>query len=231
MEFTNSFTVAASAEQVWSLLTQIEEVVPCVPNAQVTEMLSDNRFRGLIKIKLGPVQMSYRGEMTMEANEAARTIVLQGKGTAQGQGNAAGTVTVHVQEGSDGTDISVVSQVDVTGRVATFGRGIMQDVANRLVREFAQCLQQKLAAPSDAENRAAPEDTAPLPDAEPGGPEPVGAGTAGGPPAAPAPISASPPTSQPPPSGEVRVLDLLADVAKARLAEGLRALADRIDPS
>lgn len=222
MEFTNSFAVAASPEEVWSLLTRIEEVVPCVPNAEITEMLSDNRFKGLIRIKLGPVQMSYRGEMTMEPNAAARTIVLQGKGTAQGQGNAAGKVTVHVHAGDTGTEISVVSEVDVTGRVATFGRGIMQDVANRMVREFAQCLQQKLANPGDAESPPSdpPSPVAQAPNS--GGSSPLQAPSGG--------ASATPRTSAGAAPAEVKMVDLIADVLRARLAEALRAVADRIEP-
>lgn len=244
MEFTNTFTVSAPMDRVWSVLTNAEEVAPCVPGAQITEMVDANHFKGTVKVKLGAVQMTYRGQMELTPDEAAHSLVLQGKGTeARGSGGASGKVTVRLTETGDGsTQVEMVSQVDVTGRVATFGRGIMQDVANRLIKEFAQCIEQKLQVPDQAESTetlpsttgpaAAPE-LPPTQSDQPAqssqAPESAAADSAP-PPARRAPATLVPTESAPQPASELRVMELLAEVARTRIAAGLRTLADRIEP-
>lgn len=173
MEFTNSFTANAPLDQVWMVLTNAQEVAPCVPGAEITELIDDHHFKGVVKVRLGAVSMSYRGEMEMQPDEPNHAIVLQGKGTeSRGSGGATGKVTVRLESsGGDTTDVTIHSEVDVTGRVATFGRGIMQDVSNRLIKEFANCLQGKLeggtgssnVSSSGSSSAAAPADANPPP--------------------------------------------------------------------
>jgi len=187
MDFTNSFSVRAPLATVWEFLTDAERVTPCVPGAQLTETVDATHYKGTVKVKLGAVQMTYRGDMEMEPNEADHTIALRARGTeARGSGGASGTVTTRLTESQDGvTQVDIESHVDVTGRVAQFGRGIMQDVANRIIKEFAQCLEQKL----QPEGTTGEEPAAPAPEPATASP------TASSPPVS----SAPPPTETPPP--------------------------------
>jgi carbon monoxide dehydrogenase subunit G len=253
VEFSNSFTVEAPLDRVWAVLIDPREVTPCVPGAQITEMIDESHFQGTVKVKLGAVQMSYRGTMEMQPDEASHTIVLQGKGTATGGGGgASGKVTVTVTGSDGGTTVDILSQVDVTGRVAQFGRGIMQDVSNRLIKEFASCLQQKLATVGQEETRdteTAPSVQAveaPAPSAAGVGPEsaegqpatvkvpaqPAAAGVSSPPTASPsAPAPAGGTTTASAAENELKLTTLLLDITRTKIAEGLRALAKRIEPS
>jgi carbon monoxide dehydrogenase subunit G len=237
MEFTNTFTVDAPIPRVWSLLMSPEEVTACVPGAAITEKVDDTHFKGTIKVKLGAVQVSYRGEMEMTPNETDHTIVLTGKGSeTRGSGGATGSMTVSLAQEGSGTSVTVDSKVDVTGKVATFGRGIMQDVANRLTKQFASCLATKLeeAAGEDIPGTAAVSGsvspTAPETDSTttPPAPSPIGSQesqTLSSPPAAPQ--RSSPAGTEP---EELKIADILADIARARLAAALRTLATWIEP-
>jgi carbon monoxide dehydrogenase subunit G len=233
MDFTNSFTASAPLTTVWEFMLNAREVAPCVPGAQITEEVDATHYKGTIKVKLGAVQMSYRGELEMQPDEATHTIVLSGKGSeARGSGGAAGTMTVSLSPDEKGTQVTVNSQVDVTGRVATFGRGIMQDVANRLTKQFASCLADKLSESpaSDESAQAAEAEAGAVNDAA--APAATGGMTSEARVGAPAPSRAPVQTSQPTSgaSNELRVVDILADIARARTAALLRSLATWIEP-
>jgi uncharacterized protein len=150
MEFANSFVVASPPEVVFHSLQNVEEVAPCVPGAQITERAADGHFRGSVKVKLGAVQMTFRGDLRMASDESTRTIVLSGKGREiRGGSGASGTVTATVVGlPNDTTRVDLNSKVDVSGRLAQFGRSIIPDVAGRLIREFAACLEAKLTTES-----------------------------------------------------------------------------------
>lgn len=235
MDFSNEFSVTAPLSLVWSFLLNAQEVAPCVPGAQITEIVDETHFKGTVKVKLGAVQMTYRGELHVEPDEEARTIVLHAKGTeTRGSGGAAGTSTARLTELENGeTHVEIVSQVDVSGRVAQFGRGIMQDVANRIMKEFSACLEAKIQARIDAESGGPTKDTEQVDtssksdavDTVSASQEP--ALTA--PPAAPAPASV-PSYSPPAPATELRVSHLVWSITRSRLAAGLRFLADRLEP-
>lgn len=237
MEFTNSFTVLAPLSEVWTFMLDAQEVAPCVPGAQITETIDERHYKGTVKVKLGAVQMNYRGEMELDPDEAARRIILRAKGSElRGSGGASGTVTTFLVEGPDGgTEVNIHSQIDVTGRVAQFGRGIMQDVANRLIREFAQCLEQKIVAQSGTAQQA------PVQDSEPAQPanavaEPAMSSTATTPPPAQASTAVNT-ADQASRSGsgsgaakELNIANLAVDIARSRLAALLHGVASRLDP-
>jgi len=243
MEFTNTFDVQAPLQVVWDFMVDAQEVAPCVPGAQITETLDERHFKGMMKIKLGAVQMTYRGELEMDPDEGARLISLRAKGSeVRGSGGASGTVTTRVTEGSDGmTHVEIHSKIDVTGRVAQFGRGIMQDVSNRLIKEFAKCLETKLhdrlhpTVPSGAQGDVAT--SAPATEAEiVRETKPSSAPTA--PPASagdaearrtPSAVAAPPPRTSTPPA-ELRLQNLILDITRTRVAAGLRKLASVIEP-
>jgi carbon monoxide dehydrogenase subunit G len=235
MEFDNSFTVNAPLQRVWDFLLNVQEVAPCMPGAQLTEVVSDTEYKGTVKVKLGAVQISYKGTATIrEVDEAAHTMVLVASGReTRGTGNASSTTTSHlVEEGPDRTVVNLHSQVDVSGRVAQFGRSIMQDVASRLIGEFAHNLEAKLIegeeSPSPEAVTSSPGDVpaASQVTAEPGGP----AATQSDAPRTVAPVSTPSPskvTSEPQP---IRVLPILADVARSQAARGLRKIASIVEP-
>ena len=119
--------------------------------------MSATEYRGKVRIKLGAVQLNYTGTVTVrEADEAARRVVLAAQGTEmRGAGTVAGTFTTTLTATApDATEVTVVSEVNIAGRVTGFGRGIMQDVANRLIRDFASCLEEKIRAGEGEEDNS-----------------------------------------------------------------------------
>ena len=155
MEFENRFSVNAQLDTVWQFLTDIPQVAPCLPGAEITREIDPEHYEGAMKIKLGPVQMTMRGELQVQIDNASRTIHLTARGRdVRGIGAASGTITAAVQAGDARTEVVITSKVDVTGRIAQFGRGIMQDVANRQTSQFAACLQEKLSSGAVAETES-----------------------------------------------------------------------------
>jgi carbon monoxide dehydrogenase subunit G len=238
MEFSNSFTVDVPLERVWALLLDAEQVAPCVPGAQLTESDDALHHRGMVKVKLGAVQMTYRGELEMQPDEATRTIVLKARGSeSRGGGGASGTFTTTLTPlESGGTQVDIHTRVDVTGRVAQFGRGIMQDVANRMIKDFAACLEQRVTetASDIAEANAGTVATAVATDlpsgaatAVPGDVPPAAAVPPSQPALAPVRSSVQP---APAPPAELRVGKLILDITRSRVAAGLRLLARIVEP-
>jgi carbon monoxide dehydrogenase subunit G len=225
MEFTNTFDVDAPLERVWGFMLNAQEVAPCVPGAAITDTVDDTHYKGTVKVKLGAVQVSYRGELEMQPDEPNRTIVLTAKGTEQrGSGGASGVITNVLTESGSGTHVEIHSKIDVTGKVATFGRGIMQDVANKLIRDFSVCLERKLIAAETAATR----DAAAVPSA-------AGTHRASAPGAAAVSEQSSTATvsaGHSPPSevAELKMSGILIAILRGRLAAGLRLLASIVEP-
>lgn len=145
MDFTNSFSVKAPFDQVWHILQDVHAVAPCVPGTSITEEIDPTHFRGTIKVKLGPIQMSFRGDLEMTPDDANHTIVIRARGSElRGVGGASGTITTRLTPEDGATHVEIDSRIDVSGRIAQFGRGIIQDVAGRNIKAFAACLEQKL---------------------------------------------------------------------------------------
>jgi uncharacterized protein len=159
VKLEHTFDVAAPVETVWELLLDLERVAPCLPGGEVTEKVDDRNYKANVKVKLGPMQMSYRGDIKIaEVDEAGRRAVMEAKANeSRGQGTARATITTTLaaQQGG-GTRGEVVTDLQLTGRVAQMGRGIVEDVSNRLMGQFADCLSQRAAA------EAAPAGAAPL---------------------------------------------------------------------
>ncbi len=168
MKLEQSFEVAAPLEQVWRTLIDVEHVAPCLPGAAVTGRNEDGSYNGTFTVKIGPTTASYTGKLEMEnVDEAAHTATMQAQGTdKRGQGGAKATINSRVVPADGaGTRVDVVTDYHITGRLARFGRGgMIEDISERLLREFAKRLQSSLAAPPAAE--AAPATEA-MPTAEP----------------------------------------------------------------
>jgi carbon monoxide dehydrogenase subunit G len=154
VKLEQSFEVRAPVERVWETLIDVERVAPCLPGAEITEAGDDGTYRGTFSVRLGPTTAAYRGELNLEEqDEAARRVVMRASGQdKRGQGSAKATIVSTMHEEGDVTRVEVETDFTITGRLARFGRGgMMQDISNRLLREFADCLQQKIEAPPAAE--------------------------------------------------------------------------------
>lgn len=208
MKFENSFTVAAPLDEVWETLLDVERVAPCMPGAEVLERSGDDAYRVGIKVRLGPISMMYRGQVEItERDEEARHATMRARAKeTRGQGTADATVNMLLAERPTGTRATLETELQLSGRAAAMGRGVIVDVAQRLVEEFANNLATMLVAqpvavgaatatiPDGSARALAPD--APAPEAPPTAPTiatPAAAPTTERPPAAA-------PTTEPPPA-------------------------------
>lgn len=146
MKLENEFTVDVPVEDVWNVLLDLERVTPCLPGAALTEESGDE-YKGEMKVRLGPVSQEYEGTVKIEeADESEHRAVLKADGKdARGQGTASATITSTLQdEGNGSTKVRVETDMQLTGRAAQFGRGVQQDVAEKLLNRFAECLENEI---------------------------------------------------------------------------------------
>ena len=162
MKLEQSFEVEAPVGDVWAALVDVQRVAPCLPGAEITEKADDGSYRGTFQVKLGPATAAYAGELHLEStDEAAHVCVMRANGRdKRGQGSAKATITSRMEEAGSGTRVEVETDLQITGRLARFGRGgMMEDISNRLMGEFADCLAKQFAAagePAPAPARAKP---------------------------------------------------------------------------
>tara|TARA_B100000959_G_scaffold219496_1_gene231794 strand:+ start:2450 stop:3091 length:642 start_codon:yes stop_codon:yes gene_type:complete len=146
VELNNEFEVDAPIGQVWAVLTDVERIAPCLPGAQLQEVEGDE-FRGIVKIKVGPITAQYKGAASfVERDDASYRAVLRAEGRdTRGAGNAAADITAQLEEVEGGTRVEVATDLKVTGKVAQFGRGVMGDVSRKLMSQFADNLSELIA--------------------------------------------------------------------------------------
>jgi carbon monoxide dehydrogenase subunit G len=213
MRLEHSFDVPVPVEQAWAVLLDVERIAPCMPGATLTEF-ADDHFAGTVRVKLGPVNLTYKGTgqfVQRDADNHQVVIAAHGR-DSRSAGTAAATVTAQLRPAGETTTVHVVTELDVTGRPAQFGRGMLADVSGKLIGQFAACLADRLAsdptlatastqapaepvAPAEsiapAAGPAAPQ--APVPDVLPGqAPAEALAGAAAAPAATPAAPAAAP---------------------------------------
>lgn len=147
MELTNDFRVAIPVSQAWAVLTDLERIAPCMPGAQLQEVEGET-FRGVVKVKVGPVSAQYKGEASfVERDEEAGVMVLRAEGReTRGSGNANATITARLTPDDDGTAVSLTTDLTITGRVAQFGRGVLADVSAKLLGQFVESLEETILA-------------------------------------------------------------------------------------
>ncbi|MGV0790278.1 SRPBCC family protein [Mycolicibacterium sp. XJ1819] len=164
MELVNEFRVPVSADTAWKVLTDVERVAPCIPGAQLLSVDGDD-FTGAVKVKVGPITVSYKGEASFqEKDQAAQRVVIKANGKeTRGSGTATALVTAQLKdEGSatqPATGVVITTDLTISGKAAQFGRGVLADVAGNLIGEFAKRLEADVlggAAPRAQTDAAAP---------------------------------------------------------------------------
>ncbi len=157
MKLQNEFTVPATVDQAFAVLLDVERVAPCLPGA-VLDGGDGETYTGAMTIKLGPVKSRYQGTVRIEqADESAHRAVMRAEATdGKGQGTAAATITTVMRGVPEGTRVEVETDLRVSGPAAQFGRGVMQDVSGKLMRQFADCLAEEMQADGDARSDAGP---------------------------------------------------------------------------
>jgi carbon monoxide dehydrogenase subunit G len=152
VEFENTFSVKAPIDQVYEALLDLERVTPAMPGAQVLEKTGDESYKVAIKVKLGPVSMTYRGDVTIvERDPEKHSAVLDVKAKeARGQGTAKAQVSMSLEPDGEGTRGTMHTNVQLSGKAAAMSRGVIDDVSKRLVATFAQNLEGIVAAPEAA---------------------------------------------------------------------------------
>jgi len=150
MKIDNEFTVSAPIERAWEILNDIPLIAPCMPGAVLTGSEGDTH-EGKVKIKVGPVTSEYKGKATfLEKDEAARRLVIKGEGRdTRGAGNANADITLQMTAEGDNTRINVDTDLKITGKVAQFGRGVIVDISQKLLGQFVDCLEAKIATVED----------------------------------------------------------------------------------
>ncbi len=150
MELTNEFRVGAPVERAYAVFTDAELIAPCLPGAQLQE-IEGEEYRGIVKVKVGPITAQYKGAATFVERVAPNKVVLRAEGReTRGQGSAAATITATLEADGDGTRVVVTTDLTITGKVAQFGRGVLADVSSKLLDQFVECLEAKVLAQPDA---------------------------------------------------------------------------------
>jgi carbon monoxide dehydrogenase subunit G len=149
MEFDNSFEVPLPPAEAWKVLLDIERIAPCMPGAELTEVVGANTYKGRIGVRLGPVALTFAGIVTFEEiDDAQHTARVSAQGTdAKGRGGANAASEFRLEPAGSGSKVLVHTNLTLSGAVAQYGRGvgIIQATATQLMNQFAKCLQEKLA--------------------------------------------------------------------------------------
>jgi len=193
MQLEHNFTVAAPVDRAWEVLLDLERIVPCMPGAALTSYEGDE-FTGTVRVKLGPVVMTFAGKgRFVERDAAAHRMVIEAAGRdTRGAGSARAKINAALRADGDVTAVAVLTDLTISGRVAQFGRGMIADVSTRLLDEFTSCLAGQLAPPPAAAAAAPPLSSTTAPSAD------VGEAPSASAPSASAPSAAAPPAADPP---------------------------------
>ncbi|OBF97761.1 carbon monoxide dehydrogenase [Mycobacterium sp. 852002-51152_SCH6134967] len=145
MELNNEFRVAVPVDTAWEALNDVERVAPCIPGAQLLSVDGD-AFTGAVKVKVGPITVSYKGDASFEERDkTARRVVIKAQGKeTRGSGNAAALVTAQLKDEGDATSVTITTDLTISGKAAQFGRGVLADVSTNLIGQFAKNLESDL---------------------------------------------------------------------------------------
>jgi carbon monoxide dehydrogenase subunit G len=148
MQLENSFSVGAPPDRVFAYLLDVNKVVGCVPGAELSEVVDPTTFKGKVKVKVGPITVAYSGTaQIVNRDDSQRTATLQAEGReTTGPGSARASAQMSVEPEGSGSMVKIVTDYSVAGRVAQFGRGVMEDVSRRIVNDMAACIKANLEA-------------------------------------------------------------------------------------
>jgi len=227
MQLENSFTIDAPIEKAWEALNTPQTIAPCFPGATLTEYEADT-FTGTVKVKLGPISLTYKGKgVYKERDDAAHRVVIDASGRdSRGNGTAEATVVgTMTADGPDKTAVTMVTDMKITGRPAQFGRGVISDVADKIIGQFASCVASKLQGEEAADASSSSEGSAPVPAAVSGSASAAGAASSNGSTSSAATATAPAATAKPaastaPMKSEIDAIDLL-DTAGAPVIKRL----------
>jgi uncharacterized protein len=157
MEFENTFVVDAPMEEVWDLLLDVERIAPCMPGAQVLEQTGDDAYKVAVKVKLGPMTMNYKGDVEIVEKDAeSHMATMRAKAKeARGQGTASANMRMALKPAENGTEASILTEMQMSGKAAAMGQGIIKDVAATLTDTFAQNVAKLVEAPAAEPDAAA----------------------------------------------------------------------------
>jgi carbon monoxide dehydrogenase subunit G len=204
MEITDTFRVSTPIDQTWDVLLDLERIAPCMPGAQLQEVEGDE-YRGIVKVKVGPITAQYKGAARLaEVDEPNRRVVLDASGRdTRGQGNAKATITVRMEDDGGGTKVDVHTDLQITGKVAQFGRGVLADVSTKLLGQFVDSLERDVLSGDGSTTGNGSADAGAASRA--GEPTAAGAATATAPTQTSAPVEAPSPSSTAGDSGPRRI--------------------------
>jgi carbon monoxide dehydrogenase subunit G len=160
MKFDNSFEVPLPPAKAWATLMDIESIAPCMPGAELTEIVDDKTFKGKVSVRLGPVSLTFQGAASFEdVDDTAHKATVKAQGAdAKGRGGANANVAFHLEPSDAGSTVKIHTDLQLSGSVAQYGRGagMIQDLAGQIIGQFATNLSQKIEAemPADAEAAA-----------------------------------------------------------------------------
>jgi carbon monoxide dehydrogenase subunit G len=158
MDLVHEFTVPVPVDDAWRILTDVERIAPCLPGAQLQEIEGDT-YRGIVKVKVGPIQAQFKGQASfVEQDHVAHRVVLKGEGRdTTGKGNASALITAELTSlNASSTNVKVLTDLSITGKVAQFGRGAMADISDKLLAQFVENLNVLIGEQQSAPAAAAP---------------------------------------------------------------------------
>lgn len=163
MQIENEFEVGAPPERVYAFLLDVNRIVRCMPGAELSEVVDPDTFNGRVKIKVGPITVSYKGTARIsERDQEAHRATLQAEGReTTGPGSARATAVMTVEPAGAGSRVHLATDFNVAGRVANFGRGVMEDVSRRLVSQMADCIKSNLESAEAEQPSATSQEAAP----------------------------------------------------------------------
>src|ERR1700730_16596543 len=152
MQLENSFTVGAPPDRVFAYLLDVNKVAGCVPGAELSEVVDPTTFKGKVKIKVGPITVAYSGTAKIvDRNDAQHSAAIEAEGReTTGPGSARAKAQMTVEADGAGSTVNIVTDYNVAGRVAQFGRGVMEDVSRRIVNDMAACIKANVEAAEPA---------------------------------------------------------------------------------
>ena len=156
MKLENAFEVEAPPQAAWTLLMDVPRVIPCMPGAELAETIGDAKWKAFMKVRLGPISLNFEADVVREeADEGAGRVRLAAQARElKGRGAALATIESTLAAFDGGTRVAIITDVGMSGAIAQYGRGMIQDVSSQLVSSFADCLQKQLTAAPEVAHAA-----------------------------------------------------------------------------